>query len=468
MRIILAVAASLLVLSAAAPATVRAQARSGRCVIEFPPAQNVNTRASLTRTPSGGYNQYLGGGMVAVCRAQGMTLRADSAEYFADAGLIYLIGNVHYTEPRTSVDSDRMTYWQNEERLLAEGNVVATMPNGTRMRGPRAEYFRPAPSVRPRARMVATGRPTVTLVQTDARGRPGEPVDIIANQVVTEADSLVYATGRVEITRPDLLATADSAFLDSGREFARLMRAPTILGRGERPFTLRGRVIDLFSRNRSLERVLAAGNGRAESQDIELVADTIDMRLTTNVLQRAYAWGASRARATSPTQVMVADSIDVDMPGQAVREVKAIGKAFAEAVPDSTRIRSSERDWLRGDIIVARFHPVEQGDTAARPQIRDLLATGSASSLYQIATSEGRDNAPAMNYVRGRTIAVDFRNQAVHTVTVTDQAVGLYLAPVPGPGAASPPAGRDGATPPADTTTRTPPARGRRPAGARR
>ncbi len=457
----------LLLALAGTGSSVQAQGRSGRCIIEFPPGQNVNTRASLSRTPSGGYNQYLGGGMVAVCRAQGMTLRADSAEYYADAGLIYLIGNVHYTEPRTSVDSDRMTYWQNDERLLAEGNVVATMPNGTRMRGPRAEYFRPSPSIRPRSRLVATGRPTVTLVQADASGRPGEPVTIIANQVVTEADSLVYATGRVEITRPDLLATADSAFLDSGREFARLMRAPTIVGKGERPFTLRGRVIDLFSRNRMLQRVLAAGSGRAESQDIELVADTIDMRLTDNLLQRAYAWGASRARATSPTQDIVADSIDVTMPGQVMREVKAIGKAFAEAVPDSTKIRSTERDWLKGEIIVARFHPVAPGDTAARPQIRDLLATGEASSLYQIATSEGRDNAPAMNYVRGRTIAVDFRNQAVHTVTVTEQAVGLYLAPVPGPGAT--PAARDSVAPPqADSVARGRPRPASRPAGVRR
>ena len=455
-------------LLAAAAVDLGAQGRTGRCVIEFPPAQNVNTRASLTRTPTGGYNQYLGGGMVAVCRAQGMTLRADSAEYYADAGLIYLIGNVHYTEPRTSVDSDRMTYWQNEERLLAEGNVVAAMPNGTRMRGPRAEYFRPSPSIRPRARLIATGRPTVTLVQADARGRPGEPVTIIANQVVTEADSLVYATGRVEITRPDLLATADSAFLDSGREFARLMRAPTIMGKGERPFTLRGRVIDLFSRNRSLQRVLAAGSGRAESQDIELVADTIDMRLTDNLLQRAYAWGTSRARATSPTQDIVADSLDVTMPAQTVREVRAIGKAFAEAVPDSTKIRSTERDWLKGEIIVARFHPVATGDTASRPQIRDLLATGEASSLYQIATSEGRNNAPAMNYVRGRTIAVDFRNQAVHTVTVTEQAVGLYLAPVPDPGARAPAAADSASRAPADTSARSRPAPARRPTGVRR
>ena len=467
MRTRLALAGTIAI--AAAASGLGAQARAGRCVIEFPPNQNVSTRASLTRTPSGGYNQYLGGGMVAVCRAQGMTLRADSAEYYADAGLIYLIGNVHYTEPRTTVDSDRMTYWQNDERLLAEGNVVATMPNGTRMRGPRAEYFRPSPGVRPRARLVATGRPTVTLVQADARGRPGEPVTIIANQVVTEADSLVYATGRVEITRPDLLATADSAFLDSGREFARLMRAPTIIGKGDRPFTLRGRVIDIFSRNRLLERVLAAGSGRAESQDIELVADTIDMRLTNNLLQRAYAWGSSRARATSPTQDIVADSIDVTMPAQTVREVRAVGKAFAEAVPDSTKIRSLERDWLRGEIIVARFHPVATGDTASRPQIRDLLATGDASSLYQIATSEGRDNAPAMNYVRGRTIAVDFRNQAVHTVTVTEQAVGLYLAPVPGPGASRAPAGRDSVPGSrADTAAPPRPRPATRPTGVRR
>ena len=149
--------AATIALAAAAPG-LGAQARQGRCVIEFPPAQNVNTRASLTRTPSGGYNQYLGGGMVAVCRAQGMTLRADSAEYYADAGLIYLIGNVHYTEPRTSVDSDRMTYWQNDERLLAEGNVVVTSEDGRELRTEQLRYDQVRNEISSDSAFVATER----------------------------------------------------------------------------------------------------------------------------------------------------------------------------------------------------------------------------------------------------------------------------------------------------------------------
>jgi lipopolysaccharide export system protein LptA len=421
-------------LALSAPAALAAQA--GTCVLEFPP--NQTTRFTSQRTPSGGYNTFLGGGVLAVCRGQSLQLRADSAEYYQDSGVLFLLGNVHYTEPRTTVDADRMTYWTAEERLLAEGKVVASMPNGTRMTGPRAEYWRPVPRVRTRSRMVATGRPTVQLVETDSAGRPGEPVQVIANQVVTEADSLVYASGRVEITRPDVVATGDSAYMDSGREFARLMRSPRIEGRGERPFTLSGAVIDLFSRERRLERVLSVTNARAVSEDITLAADTIDMRMSENRLQRAHAWGASRARATSPTNDIVADSIEVVMPAQRLREVRAIGGAFAQTEPDTTKIRNGERDWIRGDSLIARFDTlVAPSDTSSKPRVRELVAQGGASSLHQIPSNQGPDAAPSVNYVRGKTITIAFSDQQVRSVTVVEQAAGLYLEPARGGTAAT-------------------------------
>ena len=67
---------------------------------------------------------------------------------------------------------------------------------------------------------------------------PPEPVNVVANQIVSEGENLVYASGTVEITRPDVLAKGDSAFLDSRREFAKLMRSPSVVSKGERPFTL--------------------------------------------------------------------------------------------------------------------------------------------------------------------------------------------------------------------------------------
>ena len=415
------------------PASLAAQAAPTpeRCVLQFESSQASGARSTLNKLPSGQYNAYQGGGVTYSCVGQNNTLKADSAEYYGDLSVLYLIGNVHYTEPRAKVDSRRMTYWKNEERLLAEGDVVSTLPSGTTLRGPRAEYYRAIPNVRPRTKLIANGRPTISLVQVDSSGKKQPPVDVKADRVTMEADSLVYAGGSVDIVRPDLHATGDSAFMDSGSELARLMRGPVIEGKAERPFTLTGTTIDVHSRSRQLERVVSLGDAKAVSQDLDLRADTIDLRVTANKLERAFAWGTSGARAISPTQLITADSLDVRLPGQRIRQVFAIRHAWAQSDPDSTKIRSKERDWLRGDTIVAYFDSLSApGDTSSKPQLVQLVARGGARSFYQIAVAGAPINKPAINYVRGRAITVSLANRQVQKVSVTDKATGVYIEPV--------------------------------------
>jgi hypothetical protein len=422
------------------------------CDMEFP--NTPNTRATISQMPGGATNTFWGGGIVARCIGQGNLLTADSAEYYEAEGRLFLVGNVRYTEPRARVTSRTMTYYQATNHLHAEGDVVAVMSNGSTLRGPIVDYYRSTPQ-RPLARVVAPSRPRVTLVQPDTtgRGRPPDTANVVANQIVMEGDSLVYASLQVVITRPDLTAKGDSAFLDSGRDFARLMRSPSVEGKGERPFTLTGGVIDLYSRERQLERVVSTPGGHILSQDLELVADSIDLRLQNNQLQRTMAWGAGRARAISPEREIVADSIDAIMPGQRVQEVRAIGAALAKSAPDST-IVTSERDWLSGDTIVARFDSVATADTAGRPQIREIVASGSARSYYQMKNSSGTPTQPSVNYVRGRIIEIDFENRRVGTVTVTDQATGVLIEP-----AAEGSAPARTTTPPRAATPGQPPAR---------
>ncbi|GAC1515412.1 MAG: hypothetical protein NVS1B4_05730 [Gemmatimonadaceae bacterium] len=398
-----------------------------RCIVDIEGSQGrQETRTNLVQLPTGKYNAFIGGGFVGRCRGQDVTLRSDSAEFYGDRSLVYLIGHVHYVEPRVAVDSHHATYHTIDEHLVAEGNVIARLPTGSTLHGPSAEYFRPVPGVRPRARMIAVGRPQIDLVQVDSAGRTQEPVHVIADVVTMDGDSLVYAAGRVEITRPDIVARGDSAFLDGSHEFARLMRSPSIDGRSTRPFQLRGETIDVFSKQKQLQRVLSVVHAHAVSQDLDLRADTIDLRASGNRLSHAFAWGQSRARAVSPTQTLVADSLDVDMPGQQVREVRAVRRAYAEGVPDTTKFRSTERDWLRGDTIIALFDTAATADSARQPTIRELLATGSAKSLYQIAPAKGR-SVPSLNYVRGRQITVSFLRGQVTNVAVRDRASGVYL-----------------------------------------
>ena len=424
------------------PQLARAQAPSQQCLLQYETSSG-NTRTNVVKTASGQYNFFQGGGVTYHCEGQNNTLIADSAEYYGDQKVLYLIGRVHYIEQRAKVDANRMTYFQIEDRIRAEGNVNVRTETGTTIRGPLMDYYR-ATATRALARTVATGRPQMAIAQKQTGSTPAEPVDVIANTLVAEGDNLVYASGNVEVTRPDLLAKSDSAFMDGQREFARLMRTPSVQSRKGTPFTLTGGVIDLYSRNRNLERVVATPQGHVLSQDLELAADSVDLRVQANQLQRVIAWGRkSRATALSPERRVTADSIDAVMPGQRLREVRAIGSAYANSDPDSARIISTERDWMRGDTIIAEFDSIAPGDTTSKPKAKRIIANGRASSYYQLAGSGSGKTVPNINYVRGRVITVSFENRTVDKVDVVDQASGVYLeATSTGPQAASTPATR--------------------------
>lgn len=402
------------------------------------------------KTPSGQSNTFMGRGVRISCPAKDIRIRADSLESYGDDARIYLIGDVDYAEPRLALTSDFLTYFQQEERVVANGSVHMRLPSGSTMRGPYAEYFRAIPGSRPATRLFANGRPTFHIVQEDTAGGPPDTLVVLANNVTMVGDSLVYAGGAVRATRPEVEARGDSMTLDSEAERMVMMRGPEIEGRGERPFTLSGTRIELSSAERKLERVLAIGRARAVSDSMVLTADTIDLRVARDLLQRAIAWGPSRARARSPTQRLVADSLDVLMPDQRIREMHALRNALAEGSPDTLRFRADTTDWLNGDTVIARFDTVAAADSA-NPKLRELVARGGARAYYHLNPADSAATRAAINYVTGREIVIAFRNQQVSRVTVIDQAAGVYLEP-------RPEAARPDSAPPA-----TPPARTRPP-----
>jgi hypothetical protein len=217
--------------------------------------------------------------------------------------------------------------------------------------------------------------------------------------------------------------------LDSEREFVVLMRQPSIEGRKDRPYTLAGDRIEMTSRHRKLQRVLAKGRAKATSEDMTLTSDTIDLRVADDLLQRTIAWGPARATAFSPSQRIVADSIDVAMPAQRIREMRAEGGAVAEGRPDSARFRADTVDWMRGDTIIARFDTAATRDTTRAARIRELVSLGNARAYYHLAPADSTLRRAAINYVIGREIVVAFQDQRVARVTVIEQAAGVYLEP---------------------------------------
>ena len=402
------------------------------CILDFadsPP----ETRMRYQRLPDSTGLTFIGGGFVGHCQGEKNVIRADSAEQYQSAGTLNLFGNVVYTEPgKLQFVSQHATYFTREERIFADGNVVATqLASGSTFSGPNIEYFRPLAGVRTGSRLVAPNRPTARLEQKDSVGKPLPSVVINANTMVDDADSVIYAWGDVQINRQSLLAESDSARFSKAAETARLIRNARIRNRDKaQPFRLFGDTIDLFSANRKLERIVALHNGVASSDDFTMKSERLDMRLADQKLTQAYASGTGDTRITTSTQELVADSMAVRMPDQHVRELRAIGKAVATGVSDTLKIRSTDRDILRGDTVTAWFDStMAHTDTTQRTSITEIHATGTASSLFQMASKQGPKAPPALNYVRGHRIQIYFDSGQVRNVLVDSAANGLYLEP---------------------------------------
>ena len=135
------------------------------------------------------------------------------------------------------------------------------------------------------------------LVEKDPQGKPQPPVKVTGNTVWMDGDSIVSssgerrrrAAGAHRHRRLALRSTPAPGLL-------RLMRTPKIVGTKGRPFTLVGETIDLLTKQRKLDRVLSKNAAEATSEDLNLKSDTIDLRVTDDLLQRAIAGEEPRAR----------------------------------------------------------------------------------------------------------------------------------------------------------------------------
>ena len=409
----------------AAPAT-------RNCVLDFsdsPP----ETRLLYMRLPDSTANTFIGGGFIGRCQGENNRISADSAEQFESAGIVNLYGNVVYEEPnKLRVTAAHAIYLTREGRLFADGGVVATqLATGSTITGPNIEYSRVMPG-RPVAKLVAPNRPTARLIEKDSTGKLGEPTIVTADRFEDLGDTLLLGWGDVVITREQIIGRADSLAFNKTTQRARLVRAARIRSLDtSQAFTLNGDTVDLYTTEKKLDRVFASHAATATNKDLIITAERIDLRLKAQQIDEAFAFGSGRARAQTPQQDVESDSMRIVLTDQRPREVRAIGGAVAKGMPDTLKIKSTDRDMLRGDSLFAYFDTAQAAtDTSGQTRIKEIQAFGNASSLFQIASKRGPSAPPAINYVRGQRIVVQFDTGSVRDVRVDSAATGLYLEPV--------------------------------------
>ena len=369
---------------------------------------------------------WIGGGVRARCRGTSIVLTADSAEYSGGAKLLTLIGNARYRETGITLTSDVIRYFEFDTRIEAQGKVRLTTRTST-LTALQLIHLRDIPGVR-QSSTLALGRPRAILRDSTATSDSGATT-IDADRLYAWGDSLMYGGGQVVIERPDLKATADSTEANIIKETMRLfLGEPRIETSGERPFTLQGRVLDVFAKDQQVTRLWAKGTASVLSDSLTLTADTLDIALQSSAVQRVQAWGQGRAHAVAAGRDIIADSIDLQLPGQRLREMFAFGKARAVTPADSS-ITTTDSDWIEGDTVRAVFDSTAAEDSTGQPPLLALEARGNARSFYQLPARDAAEALPSINYVTGRRIDVAFRNGEVNLVHVTDQARGIFLEP---------------------------------------
>jgi hypothetical protein len=192
--------------------------------------------------------------------------------------------------------------------------------------------------------------------------------------------------------------------------------------------------------------LLAKGNSKAVNKEWELVADTIALDVNQRKLEQTLAWGDSlKPSATSTSYAMKADSLALDTPGQRLEEVRGFGRAWlGGTIHEPTK----ERDWMRGDTVVARFAARDSAGTQ-RAALSRIEARKGAQS-YHLEVNQRAPTKPSINYARGEVITVTMKDgpaadAGVERVDIRGQVDGIQLeaeeAPATQPADSAPPPG---------------------------
>ncbi len=429
-------------------AAVPAQDQSQDCDLEV--LRTPGSMGEMVTLPGGEVRIDQWGGVEAVCGDR--RISADSASYFQQAGVLFLVGNMVYTDSQRRLESERGTYYEQQARMRAEGNVRLIDNEGrSTLTGPVLDYF-PANENRPVERMFASQRPHLTFYAEDP-GAPGaQPFDVDADRLHIYGDSMLAGAGDVVAVRGNLTTNSDSMDLDFRGDRLWLLGEPMVTA-GD--LILEGDTILALMEERQIEEIQAWPNGSAEGSELTLAAPLLRLFVEGDEVNRVVAaagdpdrTGATDepgrepwARSESQDYSLVADSIEILRPAGVLDRVVAVNRALAvsreELVPGGGLLYS---DWLEGDTITGFFTTPEPVPGEPAPQeaqlsrLRAVAEAGEARALYHLREEQGHNGDslhPAVNYVKGREVTLFLEDGQVTEARVIGPARGVYLEPIP-------------------------------------
>ncbi|TVP77270.1 MAG: hypothetical protein EA352_03975 [Gemmatimonadales bacterium] len=356
-------------------------------------------------------------------------IQADSAVIYEETGRSEMIGSVRFRSPERELDADLADWYEGDSRLFARGNVrFRDTERDTEIRGDTLNYLEQRPG-RPEDELTVWGsRPTASLVpSTEPGARPfqvtanrlrlqGErffwgdgEAELERDDLTARADSLVW-----DQSQEQLVLNQDAFLEQEGTEAEgdrinlilrqEVVESLRIRGSGqlrrEGVLTL-GQEIDVDFQEEQVTSLAARGEARLQTDEYDLAGDDIQVELDEEQEVRSVrSEGSGDAPATLETEEIFMRGllILVPEPGDPeVRILRAEGEAWAESsAGDAPPIRVSEdwtieRDWIRGDEIEATFEPAGQ---ASAPSGEDDDAVDPADPEARMSPEEGEDNGP--------------------------------------------------------------------------
>lgn len=374
----------------------------GECILRWRPLES-GTRSVTNRDVVGEHVTYLSGRYLWTCGSA--TMQADSAIKRDGPHQVELFGRVVYEDTIRTLRSDRLLYFQLSDFVIAEDEVeLERLVDGSTLTGPRVEFLRAVSGVD--AFTTAPGRPTVLFYPEQGESR--EPFVVEADAVVFAGENEARFAGNAVITRSDLNARADTAYLTREDGLGLMWGEPWIEAEGIR---LEGDTIRFRSEREELQAVHALGGGYASGEDFEVRAEAIDIALDNREVENVWAYGEGVGEAASGSHVLYGDSLHFVMYQSRIDTAYAVGEAVAiqrdtafEAldVTEESAEEAGEADAEPGE----EGEPDETGEGGEEGDAEEEAAPG--------GDAEDEDEGPelaldgSMNWARADTLVAVF------------------------------------------------------------
>lgn len=274
------------------------------------------------------------------------------------------------------------------------------------------------------------------------------PFHVTGNRIFIQGDTYFRSTGNVVVERESLLAYGDSA--DYNQAAGQIVLNGSARVDADR-YDLAGRTIYMSMAGSDIDRVRSTGDAVLTGEDLRLTSGEILLFLTDGLLERLVSIydpmsenegdASARPVALADEFEMTADSLDIAVPNEQLERIFAAGTARSVSrARDSLNVETlpevARTDWLEGDTIIVTFVTdtlSTQADGSGRT-VDQIVAQVGARSLYRLipsdTTARTEGSPPAVHYVVGDMITIRMVEGEVDRMDVEGQTQGVHLEPL--------------------------------------